>query len=216
MMVGQEAVEQLVGMLSESLALCRQKEDELTSARNRIHGLREDVVVRDGELRALREARAQERAEPQVPQLLVDQLAAYKAMLDNMHAVLDELGIDPGLESERLDSLRDVVRAQDAIAKVADLETKMQDTLDDAGIDGPGPVVDRLDKLVAERDAWKEKAGLRQELVDAYADLDGPDRPAPRREVGEADRHRYHTGCATEAEVRADRNVVGADRKEDG
>ena len=115
--------------------------------------------------------------------------------------VLDGLGARDAEASElkaqlaRLTGDRDDwrARAQEAIAKVADVEAQLranhpayaeseaermakgvliasvENTLDDAGVE-QSPLLDRIDKLVGERDAWKEKAGLRQEPPDVYAD----------------------------------------------
>ena len=178
MMVKQETMEQLVGMLSESLTLCREKEKELVFARNRIDGLRQDVVVRDAELRSLREARAQERAE--------DDVSEHR--LQHVEDVLDAIGIEAGAVSGRMDKMREVMRRlchdkSKLRDRVADLEkhaallketlkerdaARVPECMELVGVEEAYQLFDAVEGLVAELGEAKQ---LRTARDAAEADL---------------------------------------------
>ena len=224
MIMKTEVVEQLIGMLSESLSMERATAQDRDLLNNRVLHLKQDLAARDHELKELRDARAQERAEPEVAE-------QYDALLAKVHAVMDDVGIDEGPAPERLDRMVGVVRqlchdksmlrdeaeaevatlkhrvkeltedrkdwrtrAQEAIAKVADLETharllkeqadekhrlvvQRDDDLaaQDNEIDGLRGQVTRLQRKV------EELEGRNARLPDShhYGDLGGPDRPDP-------------------------------------
>ena len=147
-----EAMQRLEGELEEVEARVQGLQEQVQHKQNHIDGLKHDVEGFHEQVARITKDRNDWRIRAQVA---IGETAERKNRIDELEAQL-RAGHPDYAESEAQRMAKGVLIAS------------VENALDDAGV-GQAKLIDRIDKLVCERDALKGKAELRHERVEAYA-----------------------------------------------